>query len=161
MFDRLIAKSPFAKVVTAALEEARRRGNRRLGTEHLLLGLLHDPGSLPARALGVDLESARAALDALDEAALDAIGIEVGNLQRSDLAPRKHPPLTLSATTSSARAALDQSIKATTMKTRHVGPDHLLLALLACERPDPVVELMAELNIDRSAVRSRIDQSPS
>src|SRR5262245_29909452 len=65
-----IAKSPIAAVVRSALEEARRRGDRRLSTEHLLLALLYDPAAAPARALGVDLETARAALDALDRAAL-------------------------------------------------------------------------------------------
>ncbi|MFD0885532.1 Clp protease N-terminal domain-containing protein, partial [Streptosporangium algeriense] len=50
-------KSPFAVVIKAAAEEARQRGDRRIGTEHLLLGLVHDPSSLSARALGVDREA--------------------------------------------------------------------------------------------------------
>lgn len=65
-------------LLTSAAEEARRRGDRRLGTDHLLLGILHDQDSPAARALGIDLESARVAADALDRAALSTVGIEVG-----------------------------------------------------------------------------------
>ncbi|MFC6085123.1 Clp protease N-terminal domain-containing protein, partial [Sphaerisporangium aureirubrum] len=70
-------QSPFVTVVKAALDEARRRGSRRMGTEHLLLGLLRLPASPAARALGVDLAEARSTLDALDRAALRAIGIDI------------------------------------------------------------------------------------
>ena len=44
-----------------ASEEARRRGDRRTGTDHLLLALLEDP-SIEA-VLGVSLQQARQALD--------------------------------------------------------------------------------------------------
>jgi len=144
-------------VVTSALEEVRRRGDRRIGTEHLLLGLLHDPDSVPARALGVDLEAARAALDALDRSALASVGIDVGELRPPGLVPsRGRAPLT-----SAARSVLQRSIKeAAGAKTReHVTAAHMLLALLACEQPDPAAELVAKLGIDRSAVRNRIGQS--
>ncbi|MEV5953577.1 Clp protease N-terminal domain-containing protein [Streptomyces sp. NPDC051987] len=40
--------------------------------------------------------------------------------------------------------------------SRRITPAHLLLALLDCERPDPAAELLAELGIDRTAVRIRI-----
>lgn len=156
MFERL-ARDPRAVALRSALEEVRRRGDRRISTEHLLLGLLHDPNSVPARALGVDLEAARAALDALDQAALAAVGIDVGGLRPSSLVPsRKRAPLT-----SAARSVLQRGIReATSAKTRrHVTADHMLMALLACEQPDPAAELMAKLGIDRSAVRNRIGKS--
>src|SRR6266705_657818 len=70
-------------LLTSAAGEARRRGDRRLGTEHLLLGLLHDAGSPPARALGVSLEAARAASGDLDLAALAAVGIRVEHAGRA------------------------------------------------------------------------------
>ena len=152
----MLGKSPFAAVVTAALEEARRRGDRRLGTEHLLLGLLHTPGSPPARALGVDLDTARAALDALDHAALAAIGFEIGDLPAAS-APRNHPPVALSALSSHARSTLDRAVKATTVRSRSAAPSHLLRALLACEHPDPVRQLLAQLGLDRSSVGARLD----
>ena len=108
MLDRLIAKSPFAVVVTAALEESRRRGDRRLGTEHLLLGLLHDPDS--ARALGKNVEEARAALDRLDRAALAALGIEVEGLRPAEV-PVRRGRLTPGALTSNARAVVNEAIR--------------------------------------------------
>ena len=61
-----------------ARNEAIRRGDRTIGTEHLLLALLVDPASPAAKALGCDLHSARRALDALDSEALAAIGVEPG-----------------------------------------------------------------------------------
>src|SRR5215472_10054975 len=87
------APSGGAAVVRRALEQARNRGDRRLGTEHLLLGVIGDPQSDVARGLGVDLESAHAALDALDRAALASIGLEIGGLRLPNLRPaRKRPP---------------------------------------------------------------------
>ena len=40
-------------VLTWAAGEARRRGDRRIGTVHILLGLLHDADSDAAKVLGV------------------------------------------------------------------------------------------------------------
>jgi hypothetical protein len=54
-------------------EEARRRGDRRAGTDHLLLALLEDP-SIEV-VLGVSLQQARQALASLDDEALDAVGL--------------------------------------------------------------------------------------
>ena len=81
-------------VLTSAAKEARRRGDRRLGTDHLLLGLLHDEDSRAARALGVSLADARAASDALDVAALAAVGIEIQDPGERSPAPfgRRLPP---------------------------------------------------------------------
>ena len=50
-----------------ASEEARRRGDRRTGTDHILLGLLEDP-SIEV-VLGVSLQQARQALESLDQEA--------------------------------------------------------------------------------------------
>ncbi|MER6505306.1 Clp protease N-terminal domain-containing protein [Nonomuraea sp. NPDC048881] len=147
-------KSPFAAVVSAALDEARQRGDRRLGTEHLLLGLLHDPAAEPARALGVDLAGARAALDELDREALRSIGLDLGQAPRAT--PRRHPPVPGTALTSSARAVINAAIGATRRKTRPQAPRHLLLALLERDRHDPVARLIDQLGIDRAAVRARV-----
>ena len=56
-----------------ASEEARRRGDRRTGTDHLLLALLEDP-SIEVM-LGVSLQQARQALASLDQEALGALGM--------------------------------------------------------------------------------------
>jgi len=59
-----------------ASEEARRRGDRRTGTDHVLLALLEDP-SIEA-SLGVSLQQARQALESLDQLALGALGMRSG-----------------------------------------------------------------------------------
>ena len=59
-----------------AAEEARRRGDRRTGTDHLLLALLEDP-SIEV-VLGVSLQQARQALESLDQEALGALGMGSG-----------------------------------------------------------------------------------
>jgi ATP-dependent Clp protease ATP-binding subunit ClpA len=140
-------------VLSGAAEEARRRGDRRIGTDHLLLGLLHDLAGEPARALGVDLESARVADDALDRAALAAVGIEAASLElAADTAPGGRPPLT-----SGARAVFKRAIDtARPVKTGRIEARHFLLALLDCERPDPAAELLHALRVDRSVVRARL-----
>ncbi|MFG1942148.1 Clp protease N-terminal domain-containing protein [Nonomuraea sp. NPDC048826] len=151
-------KSPFAVAVKAAMEEARQRGDRKMGTEHLLLGLLRDPEGAPARALGVRAETARAALDALDRAALRAIGIEPG--ETPDARPRKHPALPGTALTSSARAVIEQAARATSRKTRdRTGPSAVLVALLDRSYPDPVARLIDHLGVDRATVRSRLERT--
>jgi hypothetical protein len=59
-----------------ASEEARRRGDRRTGSDHILLALLEDP-SIEA-VLGVSLQQARQALESLDHEALVALGLGSG-----------------------------------------------------------------------------------
>jgi ATP-dependent Clp protease ATP-binding subunit ClpA len=156
VFDRLLTRSPFARVVSAALDEARERGDRRMGTEHLLLGLLGDPASEAARALGVDLRDARAALDELELDALRTIGIDPGRVRGLAELPRQHPPLTVAALTTGARTVVRLAVDATTARTRGTAPRHLLLALLDRGRPDPVAELVDHLGVDRDAVRAQL-----
>ena len=150
--------SPDAKMVlTTAAQEARRRGDRRLGTDHLLLALLHDSDSSVGRALGVDLEAARTASDSLDQAALAAVGVSVAHLgspPRSTFARRLLP------LTSGARAVLTDAVEQThRAKTPRIETRHFLLALLARDCPDPAAELIAALGVDRSQVRSRLKGS--
>ena len=59
-----------------ASEEARRRGDRRTGTDHVLLALLEYP-SIEV-VLGVSLQQARQALESLDQEALRALGLGSG-----------------------------------------------------------------------------------
>lgn len=143
-------ESPFVSVVKAAQDEARLRGDRRLGTEHLFLGLLHDP--VAAGAIGVDLISGRAALAALDNAALAAIGIELGDVRAGRVVPaRKRPPLT-----SNARAVLNKAVRMSRVGTRRMAAMYLLVALLDLTPPDPVADLMGQLGIDPADVRGRV-----
>jgi ATP-dependent Clp protease ATP-binding subunit ClpA len=141
-------------VLTAAADEARRRGDRRLGTDHLLLGILHDPAAEAASALGVDLASARATQDALDRAALAAVGIHADDLGPVEDAagPRRRLPLT-----SGARAVFKRALEqARPRKSGRIETRHFLLALLACERPDPAAELLHQLGVDPAVVRDRL-----
>ena len=52
------------------------RGDGRVGTDHIALAMLSDPDSDTARALGVELQQARAALQALDREALATVGMD-------------------------------------------------------------------------------------
>ncbi len=141
-------------VLASAAEEARRRGDRRLGTDHLLLGLLHEEDSRPARALGVSLAEARAASDALDVAALAAVGIQVQALGWGQPAAfgRRLPPLT-----SGARAVFKRAVdEARASRSGRIDTTHFLLALLPLRRPDPAAALLAALGVDPAAVRRRL-----
>ncbi|MFJ8006697.1 Clp protease N-terminal domain-containing protein [Streptomyces fagopyri] len=43
--------------------------------------------------------------------------------------------------------------------SRRITPEHLMLAILDRELPDPAAELMERLGIDRPSVRERIRQA--
>jgi hypothetical protein len=132
-----------------ARDEAVRRGDRTIGTEHLVLALLADPASPAARALGCDLDSARRALDALDRQALAAIGIEPG-ITAGPVTARATGRLRL---TPAAKAVLTGIRDA--RKSRGAGLGIVLSALLGLPRPDPAAELLAALGVDAQAARER------
>jgi hypothetical protein len=146
-----------------AREEARRRGDRKVGTEHLILGLLREP--VLAQALGCDLQTARDALDAMDHNALAAVGVGAAfNAPPIPIdEPIKRPPRpTLKAVlqdrlpmTPAAKAAMEKSYKAM-RRGQRLGPQELLLTVLALEPPDPAAELIAALGVDRAAARQRL-----
>ena len=141
-------------ILTWAAEEAGRRGDRRIGTDHLLLGILHEPTSDAAKALGVDLASARAADERLDRAALAALGVDLGSytFAEGSTRPRRLAPLT-----SGARAVLKGAIEeGRGTRTGRIETRHFLLALLACTPPDPAAALLEQLGIDRTIVRNRL-----
>lgn len=130
-----------------ARDEAVRRGDRTIGTEHLVLALLVDPASPTARALGCDLESARRALDALDHAALAAVGIQPG-ITAGPVTVRAVGRLRL---TPAAKAVITGIRDA--RRNREAGLGIVLSALLDLRRPDPAAELLAALGVDARAAR--------
>jgi ATP-dependent Clp protease ATP-binding subunit ClpA len=142
--------------VLAAQDEARAQGSRQLGTEHLLVGVLMQPGSRTVPALGLDGQAVRGSLAAMDAQALAMIGIDVH--QVGELLPGRakgHLPLT-----AGSRAALTGMLReARSLKQRELTPEHLLLALLERERPDPAAEVLHRLGIDVGAVRRRLTSS--
>lgn len=135
----------------AAKDEARGRGDRRISTEHFVLALLADPASKPARALGCDLQTARAALDKLDRQALLAIGIDAAP-QSLPLRGAKGGRLSL---TPAAKAVLGGSMKLAGHR-RQLGPEHVLLTLIECQPADPATALFASLGLDPVVIRERL-----
>lgn len=154
---------PWATYI-AAREEARFRGDRRVGTEHLLVALLLEPDL--ASVLGTDGEAARDGLATLDRQALAAVG--VGTQFEEPLpAPRTVPSRrpTLKAVlqgrlplTPVAKQMLEAAWKATRGR-RQLGQKFLLSSLLELEHPDPAAELLAHLGIDPGAARERLDRA--
>jgi hypothetical protein len=145
-----------------ASEEARRRGDRRTGTDHLLLGLFEDP-SIEA-VLGVSLQQARQALESLDHQALGALGLGSG---------ADAPPLPMRAVpkkptikdvmkgdrlrmTPAAKKVLKEAVRPNRRKTQ-VTARQLLAQIFALQPPDPAVELLGALGVNTSEVRRRLD----
>jgi ATP-dependent Clp protease ATP-binding subunit ClpA len=149
MFERFAASA--RTVVEDAKYEASRRGDRRIGTEHLLLALLHDRDL--AGVLGVDAGTARSVADDLDRDALSAIGLHLGAYRPAGRASLGRPvPLSAGAKTV-IRGALGN---ATAERARAITPRHLMLALLDRPEPDPTVSLFAALSVDRQRVRDSL-----
>ncbi len=140
-----------------ASEEARRRGDRRTGTDHVLLALFEDP-SIEVM-LGVSLQQAREALEALDRAALGALGLGAGT---------DAPPLPMRAVpkkptirdvmqrdrlgmTPAAKRVLEQAVKPNRRKTQ-VTAQQVLAQILMLQPPDPAAVLLGALGVDTSDV---------
>lgn len=147
-------RTGLGQVYLDANTEALLRGDRKVGTEHVLLALLHDGDSAPARALGVDLTVARRILEQLDEQALAALGIT----------PRSPGPVLPGR--ASDRLPLTPAAKAVFKGLRAeagkegIGLKHVLRGLLNRRSPDPVHALLNALDVDRDAVRARLEEQP-
>jgi ATP-dependent Clp protease ATP-binding subunit ClpA len=145
-----------------ASEEARRRGDRRTGTDHILLALFEDP-SIEA-VLGVSLQQARQALDSLDHEALGALGMGSGT---------DAPPLPMRAVpkkprfrdvaqkdrlrmTPTAKKVLEDAVKPNRRKTQVTG-QQVLAQILALQPPDPAAALLDALGVNTSELRHRLD----
>jgi hypothetical protein len=146
-----------------AREEARSRGDRKIGTEHLVLGLLREPNF--EQALGCDLPAARDALAALDRDALAAVGLG-GGLDAPPI-PIREDELPVKPTLKAVlrdRVPLTPVAKATLRASRgamrrndRVGAEQaVLMALLELQPPDPAAVLLAALGVDRVAVRASV-----
>lgn len=150
MFERFATST--REAVRDGAEEASRRGDRRIGTDHLLLGLLHDPGT--AGALGVSLDQARATAADLDRKALESIGIDLGGYVPN---PGLRARFRTQSFTSGAREVMARTLALTTgEKARRIAPRHLGLALLERRQPDPAAALLAELGVDLTTAQQRL-----
>jgi hypothetical protein len=143
-------------------EEARRRGDRRTGTDHLLLALLEDP-SIEV-ALGVSLQQARQAHESLDQEALSALGLGSG---------ADAPPLPMRAVpkkptirdiakkdrlrmTPAAKKVLEEASKPNRRRL-YVTAQQVLAQILTLQPPDPAAVLLGALGVNSADVRRRLD----
>jgi len=149
MFERFAASARSA--VHLAIGEAGRRGDRRVGTEHLLVGVLHDPRI--AVVLGADAEAGRRVADELDHRALTGIGLDPSEFGTAEAATDvSHLPFT-----PGAKAVLTRTLVMARMeRARRIESRHLLLALLERAEPDPVAGMLVELGVDPGQVRGRL-----
>ena len=146
-----------------ASEEARRRGDRRTGTDHILLALFEDP-SIEA-VLGVSLQQARRAQESLDHEALGALGLGSGT-DAPELPMRavpKKPRIRDVAEkdrlrmTPAAKKVLEQAYKPKGHRKLQVTGPEVLAQILALQSPDPAAVLLGALGVDASEVRRRLD----
>jgi Clp amino terminal domain, pathogenicity island component len=145
-----------------ASEEARRRGDRRTGTDHLLLALLEDP-SIEV-ALGVSLQQARQALESLDQEALGALGMGSGT---------GAPPLPMRAVpkkptirdvakkdrlrlTPAAKKVLEETARPNRRKLQ-ITAQQVVAQILTLQPPDPAAVLLGALGVNTPEVRRRLD----
>src|SRR5438128_7915652 len=114
MFERFTDRA--RRVVVLAQEEARMLSHNYIGTEHILLGLIHEGDGIAAKALeslGVSLEAVRAQVEEI-----------IGQGQQ---APSGHIPFT-----PRAKKVLELSLReALRLGHNYIGTEHLLLGLLA------------------------------
>ena len=139
-----------------ASEEARRRGDRRTGTDHLLVALLEDPSV--EVALGVSLQQARQALESLDHEALGALGLGSGT-DAPALPMRavpKKPRIRDVAKkdrfrmTPAAKKALEEAYKPKGHRKLQLTGPEVLAQILALEPPDPAAVLLGALGVNTS-----------
>jgi Clp amino terminal domain, pathogenicity island component len=140
-----------------ASEEARRRGDRRTGTDHLLLALLEDDPSIEV-ALGVSLQQARQALESLDHEALGALGLGSGT-DAPALPMRavpKKPRIRDVAKkdrfrmTPAAKKVLEAAYKPKGHRKLQVTGPEVLAQILALKPPDPAAVLLGALGVNTS-----------
>ena len=145
-----------------ASEEARRRGDRRTGTDHLLLALLEDP-SIEA-VLGVTLQQARQALESLDQEALGALGLGPGTdapalpMRAVPTKPRIRDVAQKDRfrMTPAAKKVLEEASKPNRRRL-YVTAQQVLAQILTLQPPDPAAVLLGALGVDTPEVRRRLD----
>jgi hypothetical protein len=144
-----------------ASEEAKCRGDRRVGTDHLVLALLEEP--LAVELLGVSLHQAREALHALDRQALAVVGLDLGADPPAPtrVVPKK-PRLRDVAQkdrlrmTPEAKKVLERASKSN-RRGLYVTADQVLAQILTLNSPDPAPVLLDALGVNRSEVRRRLE----
>jgi ATP-dependent Clp protease ATP-binding subunit ClpA len=140
MFERFTSQS--RRVVVLAQEEARMLDHNYIGTEHLLLGLLHEGQGSAARVL--------TEMDVTLAAARDQVVAIVGRGQQQ---PSGHIPFT-----PRAKKSLESSLReALLLGDGYIGTGHLLLGLIR-QSDNTAVKMLGELGADLNDLRARVTQ---
>src|SRR5215469_3402404 len=138
MFERFTNQS--RRAVVLAQEEARMLNHNYIGTEHLLLGLLHEGQGSAARALiAMDVT-----LGAVREQVVTIIG-------RGQEEPSGHIPFT-----PRAKKSLELSLReALQLGDGYIGTGHLLLGLIH-EGSGVAVQILDKLGADLKDLRVQV-----
>jgi ATP-dependent Clp protease ATP-binding subunit ClpC len=125
-----------------AQEEARMLNHNYIGTEHILLGLIHEGEGVAAKgleALGISLEGVRAQVEEI-----------IGQGQQ---APSGHIPFT-----PRAKKVLELSLReALQLGHNYIGTEHILLGLIR-EGEGVAAQVLVKLGADLNRVRQQVIQ---
>ena len=140
MFERFTDRA--RRVVVLAQEEARLLNHSYIGTEHILLGLIHEGEGVAAKALetlGISLEAVRAQVE-------EIIG-------QGGSSPSGHIPFT-----PRAKKVLELSLReALQLGHNYIGTEHILLGLIR-EGEGVAAQVLVKLGADLSRVRQQVIQ---
>src|SRR5881398_3358728 len=140
MFERFTDRA--RRVVVLAQEEARMLNHNYIGTEHILLGLIHEGEGVAAKAL----ESLGIALEGVRQQVEEIIG-------QGQHAPSEHIPFT-----PRAKKVLELSLReALQLGHNYIGTEHILLGLIR-EGEGVAAQVLVKLGADLNRVRQQVIQ---
>src|SRR5690625_529666 len=140
MFERFTDRA--RRVVVLAQEEARMLNHNYIGTEHILLGLIHEGEGVAAKAL----ESLGISLEAVRQQVEEIIG-------QGQQAPSGHIPFT-----PRAKKVLELSLReALQLGHNYIGTEHILLGLIR-EGEGVAAQVLIKLGADLTRVRQQVIQ---
>ncbi|MBT2553954.1 ATP-dependent Clp protease ATP-binding subunit [Arthrobacter sp. ISL-5] len=140
MFERFTDRA--RRVVVLAQEEARMLNHNYIGTEHILLGLIHEGDGVAAKAL----ESLSISLDGVREQVQEIIG-------QGQQAPSGHIPFT-----PRAKKVLELALReALQLGHNYIGTEHILLGLVR-EGEGVAAQVLVKLGADLTRVRQQVIQ---
>jgi ATP-dependent Clp protease ATP-binding subunit ClpC len=140
MFERFTDRA--RRVVVLAQEEARMLNHNYIGTEHILLGLIHEGEGVAAKAL----ESLGIALEGVRQQVEEIIG-------QGQQAPSGHIPFT-----PRAKKVLELSLReALQLGHNYIGTEHILLGLIR-EGEGVAAQVLVKLGADLNRVRQQVLQ---
>jgi ATP-dependent Clp protease ATP-binding subunit ClpC len=140
MFERFTDRA--RRVVVLAQEEARMLNHNYIGTEHILLGLIHEGEGVAAKAL----ESLGISLEGVREQVEEIIG-------QGQTAPAGHIPFT-----PRAKKVLELSLReALQLGHNYIGTEHILLGLIR-EGEGVAAQVLQKLGADLNRVRQQVIQ---